>query len=149
MQFQGQEQIGAPSQTVWAFLVDPHHFTACAPGLENVRVVNDREFTFDVSAAGMTLRCTAAWVRLDPPRAAQLSITGGDFFGRASMTNDVQLSDDGSQATLLHWSTEVQLSGLLGRLAGPRVASMVESLNQDVFACLRGRIEARAEAPGT
>lgn len=147
MQFQGQEQIGATPQTVWQILTDPHRFTACAPGMANVQVVNDREFTFDVSAGGMTLRCKAAWDRLDPPRAAQLTISGGDLLGQASMTNHMELSPDGD-ATTLRWSSDVQLSGLLGRLAGPRVSSAVEQLNRDVFACLRGQIEADAPAPG-
>lgn len=144
MQFQGDERIGAPPEAVWSFLTDPNRFAECARGLENINVIDDRRFTFEVSVVGQRFKFDATWLKLDEPRSAQMEITGNTFAGKATMVNTINLSPDGEQATAVQWKSDVQLTGMLSMLAGDRIGPMVESLNKDVINCVRGKIEGAA-----
>ena len=44
MQFSGTEEIAAPREAVWAFLMDPHKVGSCGPGVQSIEVVDDEHF---------------------------------------------------------------------------------------------------------
>lgn len=142
MQFDGEERIDAPQQAVWDFITDPRRFSECANGgMQNIKIVDDRRFTFEVNVAGQRIKCDGTWLTLDAPNLARMEIKGGNFLGKATMINQVELQSDGANETQIRWQSDVQLSGILEKLGGNRIAPLVESANQDVFRCLRERVK--------
>lgn len=143
MQFEGEERIDAPQQTVWDFITDPRRFSECAQGgMENVRVVDDRHFTFEISLPGQRIKCDGTWLERDAPNLARMEIKGGTFLGRATMTNTVRLSQGAQPSeTQVKWQADVQLTGILEKLAGNRIAPLVQSANQDVIRCLQEKLK--------
>lgn len=141
MEYSGQGRVAATPQAVWDFLTDPNRYGACAEGFENVKVVDDRRFTFELRAYGQRLKCEGTWLERDAPRRAVMQVQGGDFFGKAKLINAVELEPDGD-GTLVRWHADVNLSGVLAMVVGDRVGPMVERINQSVLACVEREVAA-------
>ena len=50
MKFEGKIDLGVPIDTAWAFLIDINKFTACLPGIEEVRQIDDKTFEGTLAA---------------------------------------------------------------------------------------------------
>ena len=44
MLFSGTEEIAAPRQKVWDFLMDPNQVGSCGPGVQSIEVLDDDHF---------------------------------------------------------------------------------------------------------
>lgn len=139
MEYSGQGRVAATPQAVWDFLTDPNRYGACAEGFKNVKVVDDRRFTFELHAYGQRLKCEGTWLERDAPRRAVMQIQGGDFFGKAKLVNTVELEPDGD-GTLVRWHADVNLSGVIAMVVGDRIGPMVERINQSVLACVEREV---------
>jgi len=141
--FSGQETINAAPDRVWAVMLDPRRFTACAPTMKNVRIKNEREFTFDVSVMGRAISFEAKCVQLDPPHFAHQKVSGGSMLtGGAKMDNELRISPSGTASTV-DWKSTVELNGAAKMLVSEaQLRSMVNEMLQDVITCLKGQIEA-------
>src|SRR4051794_7438205 len=80
MEFKGDVTINAPREKVWAFLIDPHQVTQCAPGLQSVEVVDDKHFKCVVRAGvGMikgTFNFDIEWLEMDAPGHGRMQAAG-------------------------------------------------------------------------
>lgn len=141
MEFQGQERIASPRESVWQLIIDPPRYLQCIPRVQNVRPAGEGKYAFEIAAGGQVLKCEATWLQLEAPRYARMAIKGGDFLGRLNMTNAIELRDDGDEATLVNWNSDVQLGGILGKMAGDRVPSMIGTMNQEVIRCIERQLK--------
>ena len=141
--FSGTEAINAPPERVWAFLMDPQRFTACAPAMRNVRVKSGHEFSFDINAPGRTVKFDARWEERREPSYAKLRMEGGGrLLGRARLDNEFRITPQGDGSSSVAWSSDVEISGMMGSLlSDDRLRTMVNEMNQDVIACIRREIE--------
>jgi uncharacterized protein len=142
VKFSGTESINAEPGRVWTFLMDPQRFTACAPAMRNVKIKNDREFTFDVEAAGLNIGFNAEWRDRQEPSYAQLRIKGGNrFTGGANLQSDFRISPEG-QGSTVDWSSDVEITGAAKMmLPNDKLKQLVDGMNRDVIACIRDQIE--------
>lgn len=142
VKFSGTESINAAPERVWEFLMDPQRFTACAPAMRNVKIKNDREFTFDVDAAGFNIGFNAEWRDRQEPSYARLRIKGGNrFTGGAGLDSEFQISPEG-QGSTVNWSSDVEITGAAKMmLPNDKLKQMVDGMNRDVIACIRDQIE--------
>lgn len=143
VRFSGTESINASPERVWAFLMDPERFTACAPAMQNVRIKNRDEFTFEVKAPGATVKFDARWEDRDEPSYARLRMQGGGrLLGRAKLDNEFRISPQADGRSSVAWSANVELSGMMGSLLPEdRLRSMVDGMSRDLIACIRREIE--------
>ncbi len=143
VRFSGTEAIKASPERVWAFLMDPGRFTACAPAMQNVQVKNRDEFSFEIKAPGKTVKFDARWEDHDEPSYARLRMAGGGrLLGRARLDNEFRISPHDGGSSSVDWSSNVEISGVMGSLLpDDRLRSMVNEMNQDVIACIRRQIE--------
>jgi carbon monoxide dehydrogenase subunit G len=142
--FSGTEEINASQERVWAFLMDPERFTACAPAMQNVRVKSRNEFTFDIKAPGKTVKFDARWEDRDEPSFARLRMEGGGrILGRARLDNEFRIGPQDGGSSSVAWSSNVEISGMMGALLpDDQLRAIVNEMNQDVIACIRREIEA-------
>jgi uncharacterized protein len=113
---EGAHRFAAPREQVFAALVDPAVISPALPGSRGYRAVDaDR---WDVKVKPPVPLAPAVRIRFEvverrPPAHAALQAHGGG----ADVRSSFDLDDDGS-GTLMHWRTELHLSGVLDRLAG-------------------------------
>lgn len=140
--FTGQETIAATPERIWDFLMDPQRFTACAPAMQNVRIRNEREFTFDVAVMGRRIPFKAIWERREPPSYARQTLEGGSMLtGGAKMDNEFHITPDGPISTIT-WSADVELSGAAKMLVSEQqLRGMVDSFIHDAIVCIKRQLE--------
>jgi carbon monoxide dehydrogenase subunit G len=114
---EGERRFAAPPERVFALLTDPEVIATALPAVRGHRAVDADHWEAKVKpplplAPSITIRFEVLERR--PPEHAALRATGGG----ANVLSRFDLEPDGT-GTVMHWRTELELSGILGRLAGP------------------------------
>jgi carbon monoxide dehydrogenase subunit G len=121
---EGQRSFAAPPERVFALLTDPGIVASAIPAVRGHIVVDEDHWTAKVKpplpfAPSLTIRFEVLDRR--PPEHAALHAHGAG----ADVTSTFDLAADGG-GTLMRWRTEINLSGLLSRFAGPGLEAVAE-----------------------
>jgi carbon monoxide dehydrogenase subunit G len=114
---EGERRFEAPRERVFELLTSADVIAAAMPAVRGHEVVDADHWLAKVKpplplAPSVTIRFEVVDRR--PPEHAALRAHGGG----ADVRSTFDLVDDAG-ATLMHWRTELELTGLLGKLAGP------------------------------
>jgi carbon monoxide dehydrogenase subunit G len=114
---EGERRFAAPPERVFALLTDPDVVASAVPMVHGHSVIDGDHWYAKVKpplrfAPSITIRFEVLDRR--PPEHAALHAHGGG----ADVTSTFDLAADGG-GTVMHWRTEVKLSGLLSRFHGP------------------------------
>lgn len=114
---EGERRFAAPRERVYELLTDPEVVAAATPGVRGLRIEDADHWSAKVKppfplAPTLTIRFTVVGRRA--PEHAELRAHGGG----ADVRSVFDLEPDGD-ATTMRWRTELELSGILGRVAGP------------------------------
>jgi carbon monoxide dehydrogenase subunit G len=120
----GERRFAAPPERVFALLTDPDVVASAIPAVRGHSVIDPDHWHAKVKpplpfAPSITIRFEVLDRR--PPEHAALHAHGGG----ADVTSTFDLSADG-EGTLMHWRTEIRLSGLLSRFSGPGLEAVAE-----------------------
>jgi len=138
MTMNGEVQLNATREAVWAKLNDPAVLKGCIPGCEQLDKNSDTEFqAIAVTKIGPV---KAKWkgkvhlTDLDPPNGYKISGEGeGGIAGFAKGGAVVALADrDGG--TLLTYNVEAQIGGKLAQLGQRLIAGAAKKMADDFFA---------------
>ena len=138
MTMNGEVQLNASREAVWAKLNDAEVLKTCIPGCEQLDKVSDTEFqAIAVTKIGPV---KAKWkgkvhlTDLDPPNGYKISGEGeGGIAGFAKGGAVVGLADkDGG--TLLTYNVEAQIGGKLAQLGQRLIAGAAKKMADDFFA---------------
>ncbi len=144
MEFSGEEMIKAPREAVWAFLMDPHRVTECAPGLQSVEVIDERHFKATVRAGvGMikgTFNFDIEWQNIVEPSHAEMVAKGNAAGSAVELQSTMDLDED-AEGTLMKWSANVRVSGKLAGVGGRLMNPVADRMIKDIFGCIRSKLE--------
>lgn len=120
----GERRFAAPRERVFALLVDPQVIAAALPAVRDVRIQDGDHWQAKVKpplplAPSLSIRFEVIDRR--PPEHAALRAHGGG----ADVRSTFDLEDDGD-ATIMRWRTELELTGLLGKLGGPGLDAIAQ-----------------------
>src|SRR6266581_2932292 len=138
MTMNGEIQLPATRETVWAKLNDPEVLKICIPGCESLEKLSDTEFqAVAVTKIGPVKAKFKGKVKLsdlDPPNGYRISGEGdGGVAGFAKGGATVALQDkDGG--TLLVYNVEAQIGGKLAQLGQRLVNGAAKKLADQFFA---------------
>ena len=146
MKFQGTEEIRAPRDRVWAFLIDPDQVGACGPGVESIEVIDESHFKAKAKV-GIGFISARFVVDLEftereaPNRAvikAHGQAPGSAVDGTATMT----LSDGAEGGTVLDWAADVLISGSIASVGARLIEGTANKMIGQTFTCIREKLEA-------
>jgi carbon monoxide dehydrogenase subunit G len=121
---EGERRFAAPPERVFALLTNPDVIASAIPAVRS-HTVDDRDhWRAKVKpplplAPAITIRFEVL-ERREPEHAALHAHGGG-----ADVTSRFDLAVEGD-GTLMRWRTELRLSGVLGRLAGPGLDAIAQ-----------------------
>jgi carbon monoxide dehydrogenase subunit G len=145
MDFSGEEKIKVPRADVWAFLMDPHKSTECAPGLQSVEVIDAEHFKCTVRAGVGMIRGNfnfdVKWQNMNEPGHAEMVADGTAAGSAVQMNSTMDLEDDGD-GTTMKWSANVRVSGKLAGVGGRLMSPVADRMTKDIFSCIRSKLEA-------
>ena len=137
MTMNGEVQLAAPREAVWAKLNDPEVLNACIPGCEELNKTSDTQFqavaTQKIGPVKARFKGIVNLTDLDPPNGYKISGEGdGGIAGFAKGGAVVKLTEkDGG--TLLTYNVEAQIGGKLAQLGQRLVNGAAKKLADDFF----------------
>ena len=137
MTMNGEVQLSATRDKVWAMLNDPEVLKACIPGCEQLEKNSDTEFqaiaSLKVGPVKARWKGKVRLLDLNPPNSYRISGEGeGGVAGFAKGNAKVSLSDkDGG--TLLSYDVEAQIGGKLAQLGQRLINSAAKKTADDFF----------------
>jgi carbon monoxide dehydrogenase subunit G len=138
MTMNGEVQLAAPREAVWAKLNDPEVLKACIPGCEELERTEDNGFRavakMKVGPVSARFKGRVTLSDLDPPNGYKISGEGeGGVAGFAKGGATVGLSEkDGG--TLLSYDVEAQIGGKLAQLGQRLINGAAKKLADEFFA---------------
>jgi carbon monoxide dehydrogenase subunit G len=138
MTMNGEVQLAAPREIVWARLNDAETLKACIPGCEELIKLSDTEMTAvattKIGPVKARFKGKVHLSDLDPPNGYRISGEGdGGVAGFAKGGATVSLSEkDGG--TLLSYNVEAQIGGKLAQLGQRLVNGAAKKIADDFFA---------------
>src|SRR5438477_3787587 len=138
MTMNGEVQLQAPREAVWAKLNDPEVLKACIPGCETLDMLSPTEFqavaTNKIGPVKARFKGKVRLSDLDPPNGYRISGEGdGGVAGFAKGGATVALAEkDGG--TLLTYNVEAQIGGKLAQLGQRLVNGAAKKLADEFFA---------------
>jgi carbon monoxide dehydrogenase subunit G len=138
MTMNGQVQLPAKRDVVWAKLNDPAVLKDCIPGSEQLDKISENEFqavaTVKVGPVKARWKGKVRLSDLDPPNSYRISGEGeGGVAGFAKGGAKVSLSDK-EGGTLLTYDVEAQIGGKLAQLGQRLINSAAKKTADDFFA---------------
>ncbi len=122
MIFEGKIDLGVPIDTAWAFLIDINKFTACLPGIEEVRQIDDKTFEGTLAATvgpisgKFNFRSTI--LESKPPEQMVVRTEGTDSVTKSTVSADmkVDLRKVSEEKTEMNYKADVKINGRLAIL---------------------------------
>jgi len=144
MTMNGQVQLPADREAVWAKLNNPEVLKVCIPGCESLEKLSDVEFqavaVTKVGPVKARFRGKVKLTDLDPPKSYRISGEGdGGVAGFAKGGANVALeANDGG--TLLVYHVEAQIGGKLAQLGQRLVNGVAKKLADQFFEKFAGAV---------
>ncbi len=137
MTMNGEVELAASRETVWAKLNDPDVLKACIPGCEQLDKTSDSEFsaiaTIKVGPVKARWKGKVRLSDLDPPNSYRISGEGeGGVAGFAKGGAKVSLADSGG-GTRLSYDVEAQIGGKLAQLGQRLINGAAKKTADDFF----------------
>ena len=146
MDMNGEYQIAAPRQRVWAALNDPEVLRQCIPGCEEIVKLSEVEWTAKVTAKVGPVKAKfggkVTLSDLDPPNG--YTITGEGTGGAAGFAKGgaaVKLTDAGA-GTLLSYTVKAQVGGKLAQIGSRLIDGASRKLADEFFASFAALLSA-------
>lgn len=146
MKLDGHTAIHAPRSTVWAFVTDPDLVAACLPGVQSIENLGGGRFK---AHAKVNLGFFSAKVVVDveyteihEPDDATLHAHGKAPGSAVDVTAKLVLASDAGGSTLVDWTAEVEVSGMLAGAGLARIEGTARTLVGETLDCVRAKLEA-------
>ena len=135
MLVEGSNVIQAPRARVWALLQDPEVLARCVPGVQEMAPDGPDSYAAMLNVAvGPVKGKFKAKVKLSnqvPPESMTLQVEAKAPTGMVNAVGVLTLVDQG-ETTLVNWSGEPKLMGMIASLAG-RLIGGISKQQADVF----------------
>ena len=138
MTMNGQVQLAASRDVVWAKLNDPEVLKNCIPGSEQLDKISENEFqaiaTVKVGPVKARWKGKVRLSDLDPPNSYRISGEGsGGVAGFARGGATVRLEAESADVTVLHYDVDAQIGGKLAQLGSRLIDSTAKKLAGEFF----------------
>jgi uncharacterized protein len=142
---EGEERIAAPVQKVWEALNDPDVLKECIPGCKSLNKKSDTELEATVVLKIGPIKATfageVALKNLKPPHSYTIAGEGkGGIAGFAKGGADVQLGEDGTDATVLKYAAKAEVGGKIAQLGSRLISSTSKKLAGEFFSSFNKRV---------
>jgi len=149
MKFEGTEEIKAPRERVWAFLIDPNQVGSCGPGVESIEVVDETHFKarakVGIGFINARFVVDAEFAELQPPDRAVIKAHGQAPGSAVDGTATMTLRDGADGVTVLDWAADVLIGGTLASVGARLIEGTANKMIGQTFTCVREELEGSAE----
>ena len=144
LQYNGEEQIPAGQDTVWAFVRDPERIGRCLPDVQTVTVHDPTHFDAVVGVALGPVRGKFKFrFELQPDEAARrmnMKIAGGGFGSAVDLTAAADILPGDGSSTVLRWDGSAVMRGPVAAVGGRVLDAQARKLITQTFGNVREQL---------
>jgi uncharacterized protein len=150
----GTISMAATAADVWALIINPISLSACMPGVQDIRQIDDRTFEGTISASvgpiDGNFSFQSVMTRAIFPDDLVVRVEGTDSVTKSRLEMDVvvSLSELGSESTDLTYHAEVRVKGRLAILGEMMLRATAGMMIGEVTKCLRSQLDPLGRIPG-
>ncbi len=138
MTVNGEVELAAPRDLVWARLNDPEVLKSCVPGCEEFTRTGENQFRavakLKIGPVSARFKARVTLSDIDPPNGYRISAEGeGGVAGFAKGESTVALLDHHG-GTLLKYEAAAQIGGKLAQLGQRLISGTAKKLADEFFA---------------
>jgi carbon monoxide dehydrogenase subunit G len=150
LEYNGQEQIPADAETVWAFVNDPQRVGSCLPDVLEVKVHDPAHFDAVVKVGVGPVRGRFTFkFELQPDagaRTMKMKISGGGLGSAVDLTAGAGVVPGlDSGTTTLKWNGAAVMHGPVAAIGGRVLDAQARKLIAQTFANVRERLTSQSE----
>ncbi len=141
---EGEFEIEAPADRVWAYFQDPVRVAPCLPGAELTRVVDEKTYEgrvrFRVGPVTAQYRGTVLIEQMDGENMTAEMVARGDQQGapgRAEARLTFSLRPVGEARTQVAFRAQVTIAGALARVGGGMIQAVARQMMRKFAACVQ------------
>jgi len=146
MKIEGQHQIPAPREQVWAALNDPETLIRVTPGLKSLKSTGADTYDATIElAVGPVKGAYQGTVKITdktPPEKMTMVVEGGGRPGTIKATGALRLEAQGA-ATLVHYVGDAQVTGVLMSVGSRLIPGVAKQMAGDFFKGLEREVARR------
>lgn len=146
MHFTGTQDIKAPKERVFAFVIDPNKVAECAPGFKSMDILADDHFKPTLGVGIGAIKATFTLdVHLEEVRApdhAAMHGIGSAPGSAVDMKAYMDLTATSETETHMVWVADVNVSGTIASVGARLMEGVAAKLTTQFFDCFRAKIEA-------
>lgn len=144
MQFSGREEIKAPPEKVFDFLIDPQNFAKGIPDIKKIEVISPDKFRVTAKLGISFLRgvfvIDFTIKEADRPKRADLHGHGSGVGSAVDLDINVNLEEKNGN-TVMEWKADAKISGMLASLGQRMIGSVAEKLVRQIFENIKKNLE--------
>ncbi len=137
IEFDGEFELDRPPEELWDYFTDPDVLAECAPGVEEMTVVQPHEIetvlSVKVGSVNPTFDCDVTVTRAEFPEQLEMVATGNASRNAFEAGATMDLQDDGDGGTMASWTARAEVSGLLASLGQRALGGVTERLVNNFF----------------
>jgi carbon monoxide dehydrogenase subunit G len=150
LHFEGTQQIKAPAEKVWQFVLDPNKVAECAPGFKSMEILADDHFkptiTVGIGAVKATFTLDVQLEDVTPQSHAAMRGRGNAAGSAVDMKAAMDLKPVSAEETTMDWTADVNVSGVIASVGARLMEGTAHKLTAQFFDCFRQKLEAQEEA---
>ncbi|KQZ15528.1 MULTISPECIES: carbon monoxide dehydrogenase subunit G [unclassified Mesorhizobium] len=142
---EGEERIAAPIGKVWEALNDPAVLKESIPGCQSLEMKSDTEMAaivvLKIGPIKATFNGEVTLKNLNPPNSYTIQGEGkGGIAGFAKGGADVNLTEDGPDATILKYAAKADVGGKIAQLGSRLIMSTSKKLAGQFFSTFNEKV---------
>jgi carbon monoxide dehydrogenase subunit G len=150
LHFEGTQQIKAPIERVWQFVLDPNKVAECAPGFKSMEILADDHFkptiAVGIGAVKATFTLDVQLEDVTPQTHAAMRGRGNAAGSAVDMKAAMDLTPVSADETTMAWTADVNVSGVIASVGARLMEGTAHKLTAQFFDCFRQKLEAPEEA---
>ncbi len=147
MHYDGSFDVPASKDKVYAFVTDPAKVTSIFPDVQDVKVVDENNFSLKAKVGISFMRGTMdvkmAIVERNPPSFAKMRAKGNGMSSTVELENTFTLEDQTSGGTHVKWAADAKVAGLMASVGSRLMDAAAAKYVEQIIGSLKEKLSAQ------
>lgn len=145
LNFNGSFELAVPVEKAFDFLTDPSSIRGCIPDVEKFEILDDKNFNARIKVGvgfvrgSFDVKCSI--LESNRPSHSKFSIEGSGVPGKVKIQISFDLKEKSRDSTLVNWTADSELGGLITGLGETILRRTSESKVQEILNRIKEKLE--------
>ena len=145
MHYEGTFEVPVKKETVYSFVMDPAKITSIFPDVQDVKVVDENNFTLKAKVGISFIRgmmdVKMNIVERTPATFARMKAKGNGLSSTVELDNTFTMEDaTGGSGTVVKWAADAKISGLMASVGSRLIDAAAQKYVAEIIGSLKEKL---------